>query len=1263
MNGTPRLRSSFPSTPGSTRRSSEPRPAPQDGPRVRSPLPNLPQATSAKGVSNAPVIPVTLVDAPSQRMYTVAAYVILLAWRLYDWSGLVEDDTESFWLFLKWIAIDAIFLFGVPELHIPWLEWSRPVVTVLFLCHSVLNGMLMFRIPLPIEAPLILLTKTLYDREISISENRVKPASILHNSSLIMGKQIINILPEGSAMMNPNHLSFCLNTSHPSIKLPIHFNETIPVQIELLRIDLDTNLNETIHLKSKELKQFKKQIERSNAGSGVHVLEYTAKKPGLYRLHRVVDKSNLEVQRRMSDTLVVPCPRATVKSEASDKCLGDLSDLSIEVEGTAPLKIVYSRTINKEDHSFHFQSIQPENFVSPLLGSAATGPLVVTGRDDVSWARPQKVIVRLNESMTTSGKWLYSIDEIHDATGNVINFSSRGEDGEHLYPKDSSLEQAFTIHERPVARLAGCDSRNPLMVAKGQPTHLPVKFDSPERKTESSLHIVGWKFSPIDSLTANGDHGDQSRHHEFAAKNMHDKPTISDAGLYTLTTVKNNFCEGEVKEPASCLLVNPPEPELAVTAENIHDKCAGNSIGLLVDLDLIGTPPFVVRYSIITKGREEPKQVDVQGLRHQLELKPKDAGHFKYRFTSIDDSVYKGHPLNGRGLSLEQDVKPPASANFRHSGGVIPACIEEPIHAQVEMLGEQPFTLEYELIHDGKRRKEKVTGIENDVYEIVTDPLVNGGEYTLALVSVQDKTGCKIFLNGEVKISVRRQRPKASFGQLDGKYKTTTIEGKKIPLPLRLTGSPPWTIKYRNLDDPTTATSFVENKVFYNNDIINVDHSGTYEILEVNDDQCPGTVDAKASRFTVDWLARPRIKVADNAVIIPEGDKYVKREVCEADVDTVEINLLGSPPYHVKYEVYHRPDHDSRSYSFKNNGEFDAGLGVATIPMDTSKPGMYEYRFTELSDNLYDHDKRSFTPLVVQQKVYSKPSAYFAKPGQSYKYCKEELDGDEVIPITLKGEPPFHLEVDIKHQNSARPETVKVANIDSNLYEFRIPHRVLSLGVHQVSVRKVRDAHGCQQKTEFGAPHVQVQVYDIPTIYPLDSRTDYCVGDRISYTLSGTAPFEIFYTFEGVQRKAKSPNTNFKRIAEKPGNFTITAVSDKASDCRARTDITKIIHEMPSVKISKGRQVEVDIHEGSEAEILFEFWGTPPFEFTYTRSTNARKGQKSQVLETRHEISYEHTKSIQSSQEGTYEVVAIKDRFCAFSTQRIESKGQKLLQY
>jgi nucleoporin POM152 len=253
--------------------------------------------------------------------------------------------------------------------------------------------------------------------------------------------------------------------------------------------------------------------------------------------------------------------------------------------------------------------------------------------------------------------------------------------------------------------------------------------------------------------------------------------------------------------------------------------------------------------------------------------------------------VYKNHLLSGKDLVLEQDVKPPASASLRRPSGTIDACIEEPVEMNVELSGEKPFILEYELIHDGKRKKYKATNIDSDVFKIHTDPLVKGGEYSLALTSVQDNSGCNIFLNSEVKFTVRRQRPKVSFGQLEGKYKTIEVEGRRVELPLRLTGRPPWIVKYRNLND--TAGKIVENTAKSTNDIIRVEQRGTYEILDVSDDQCPGTVDPTASRFEVDWFPRPQIRLADTAVLIPDGKKYLKRDVCEGDIDAVEVNLIG----------------------------------------------------------------------------------------------------------------------------------------------------------------------------------------------------------------------------------------------------------------------------------------------------------------------------------------------------------------------------------
>jgi nucleoporin POM152 len=50
---------------------------------------------------------------------------------------------------------------------------------------------------MPFEGWLVAIAKVMYDRELSVSERRVKPANIIYNSSLILGKQVIHILPEG----------------------------------------------------------------------------------------------------------------------------------------------------------------------------------------------------------------------------------------------------------------------------------------------------------------------------------------------------------------------------------------------------------------------------------------------------------------------------------------------------------------------------------------------------------------------------------------------------------------------------------------------------------------------------------------------------------------------------------------------------------------------------------------------------------------------------------------------------------------------------------------------------------------------------------------------------------------------------------------------------------------------------------------------------------------------------------------------------------
>lgn len=160
MNATPRLRSGFPTTPATTAR----RQIPQDTPstvgtvsstasasRVKQQsLPQAPENAPAKPAGSQPLIPLTVLDAPSQRFYAFALYVGLLIWKLYNWVAVVEEGEGSWSMFLKWIVIDCVYFFVLPELRIPWLEPSQAVVTSIYLVHVVANWFLMFLVPVSV---------------------------------------------------------------------------------------------------------------------------------------------------------------------------------------------------------------------------------------------------------------------------------------------------------------------------------------------------------------------------------------------------------------------------------------------------------------------------------------------------------------------------------------------------------------------------------------------------------------------------------------------------------------------------------------------------------------------------------------------------------------------------------------------------------------------------------------------------------------------------------------------------------------------------------------------------------------------------------------------------------------------------------------------------------------------------------------------------------------------------------------------------------
>ncbi|KAH7138300.1 hypothetical protein B0J11DRAFT_450396 [Dendryphion nanum] len=1267
MNGTPIRRGpgGFPTTPqqgGKSIDASSPNAPTPSRPNVQTTLPDAPKSTEQ--AKTGPWIPRDVLDDAQQRFYIFAIYIALWAWRSYDFYTLAVDQEESLASCLKWCFLDMLFMFGVPLLEIQWLEWSNATAFLLFALHAGIDVMLMFRIGLPIQTWLLSVLAFMWDKESAIGERHVKPGTILQNASLILGKQIVNILPEGSAILNPNRDSFCLNSTVTHLEIPILINQTDPVEIELLRIDIGTNNNESIIIKKGELKgllkRARKGIRNSDPADPV-TLRYTVKKTGVYLLKRVLDQSKLEVRPRLSNAVIATCPQARVVPTGNDRCRNDVSNVELEVEGIPPLTIKYRLTVNGQSRgASEFQSLQPEEYTSPLSKQSSQA-LILSNREDVSWAKPQKVVVGLKETLTTSGVWKYAVEEVQDGLGNFVSYTALDEDDQPRY-KHPGIQQSFIVHERPSVILDGCNHQVPLQIAKGTVGKLPLKYGSTgaDRSAINSQHIVEYLFTPEADLLSSGDHAPSADLKKQTMRTIREQPLISGAGLYTVKSIATDFCAGEVLEPASCLLRNPPEPELSLESEHIVDKCAGNPIGMRVSLDLTGTPPFTIKYTEQrNRERAQHKTIKIDSLRRTFDLTPDDAGQYTYVFESIKDWVYPERPLENKKLS--QNVKPSASAHFTDAYDTKHACIDGKVDYNVRLWGEGPWTLDYELIHNGKREKKSVA-IEDQQYTISTPELKSGGEYTISLTSVTDKMNCKEYLKEEAKVNVRHERPKAYFGLIEGKQDVMALEGKKVNIPLRLTGTGPWKLEYENIETKEVTKTTVRNA----NDQLETNSQGTYHLLSVDDSVCPGFVDEKASRFSVSWIPRPTISIPESASMILHGNTYVKEAVCEGEEDSFDVQFSGNAPYDVEYEQLFKDKTNGKTAALSKK-DLRAPGATTSIRADTSHAGVYEYRFKHLADSKYDHSSKHFTPAVVQQTVYSLPNARFDKPGKVYSFCTREAEGEEVIPMTFEGVPPFYLEIEIKHQGTPKPELSVHKNIPSNKYDIRIEHRKLHLGHSSVTIRKVRDSRGCSRKPAQSSPRVQLSVHDAPTATPLEDRTDFCVGERLSFALGGQVPFTVYYTFEKQERKASNAGTTFRRLAELPGTFTITGLRDSASECLASLDLTKHIHPIPSVRLSGGQVSSVDIHEGGVSDLEFQFWGTPPFEFTYTRSTNAVRGKKSKVLEIRTEVSHEHQMKIPVQDEGTYEVVSIKDRWCSFARPGEgtgdRGKGQKLLQY
>lgn len=1063
---------------------------------------------------------------------------------------------------------------------------------MIWIVQLFVNMLMMFRIIPPLMFWVGPIWRIFDSSEQSLSGAKVKVDTILHNSSIILGRQTIHILPDGLAIFNPEKTSFCLDPVNAVVDLPIQTNQTNPILIELKRYDLETDEVEDITINNKNLRQMIKKAESAAQGVGKNsplTLSYSVKKPGLYQLGRVMDKSELQVRSRSFDAAVVTCPKASISSKSVDRCTGELSSVSLLVEGVPPFKVRYSKTVNGKQFSSNVQNVQPllEGYINP---EDASSMVLDPRKPHLGWTKSVHESFEINESLHQNGTHSYTVESVEDGLGNKVLYDSPN-------PKDLHAPriQSLVVHNRPQVKLLDCSPDRLIPLPSGKSTPLPVRVQDPAK-----LHPSDWPLTLKYRFVAETN-GELTPTEEFLYDMTDDRtgPAIGKAGRYSIDSIAGQFCPGEVLEPSSCTLFNPPRPDVSVAREDIFDKCAGNPIGMILNLDFTGTPPFKVVYNVAREGKARPQVKSFSTMRGQIELLEQSAGTYTYTLNQISDSVYEPSSLKDRDFVFQQTIRPPASAVFQNSQSIIKACLGQTVPETIKLHGEGPWELEYEIIHGGKRKKHIVQS-ETDLLTINFPGQTDGGRYTLMLASVQDKSRCKTVLKEERHIDVRPDQPTAAFGDIQGKRSILALDGKEVKIPLRLKGNKPWAVRFQMLDDPSSS---VEHHFREPNSFFTVNKPGNYEIVSVHD-QCSGLVNPDTSQFQVNWIPRPSLEIKD-PVLVQENGGLRKAPVCQGDESPLALAMRGTPPFNVKYQQKYEPIKGSTSIS---NKESNFASTNALINLDTSRSGEYSYVFSELGDERYAADKKRFSPLVVKQQVFAPPSAKFSQPGKTYSYCQDDASftshgaETENIPITLTGRPPFNLEIAITHHGQApRPEIIRQKDIQSNIYSWPLSRTTLDLGTHSITIRSVKDSRGCESSLESSPSSVRVQVSSPPSISPLQSQENFCVGEHVSFSLSGQAPFEVFYNFGGQERKAKENSHEFKRLTDRPGEFIVTGISDSAmgsGKCRARKEIKKSIRPYPTARIARGKTVTSDIHEGGEVEMHFSFTGTPPFEFT-----------------------------------------------------------------
>jgi nucleoporin POM152 len=537
--------------------------------------------------------------------------------------------------------------------------------------------------------------------------------------------------------------------------------------------------------------------------------------------------------------------------------------------------------------------------------------------------------------------------------------------------------------------------------------------------------------------------------------------------------------------------------------------------------------------------------------------------------------------------SLTQIIHPHSSAKFILEGqNRFIKCMGDKMELQVQVQGSGPWEVVYEITHGLKSKKfvRKVSEKESR-FEFSVDDLEISGIYTVDLVEIKDGNGCSLKLSSDVvKIEVLPARPSISFQSVKNIY---TLEGGKAMLPVSLSGRGPFEIQYRNMETQQTFTTHVQGSTRS----FEVQGPGIYELISIKDSFCVGNVD-DSKKIRVLTIAKPTIKIQSYESDTVEEQIIHKPDSCVGVENGFQIDLTGKAPFKVKYshKVFAS---GSRSPIKSETLTESVDTLFVRILFDSSIAGLHKYELEGFSDGNYKQPVTIPGPKVVEQVVFDSPSASFLDPEQKIFQCTSRSKNPFQLGLKLAGTPPFIIKIEQRHDNQHVQWIEKTfakqdLTVEDGGYEVSfVADSVSTMGRHDFILESISDANACPSKYDRSTNPINtfVEIADQARITPYTKDT-VCVGDLLSYTLQGTPPFTIGYTWQGVvQSDLIVPDPMMSFWAGVEGDIVITKVCNSAGCCdeSVATDerMKTTVKPLPKAIVDQGLDLIDDIREGT----------------------------------------------------------------------------------